>query len=225
MTPYIHLALEINSHCNRKCSWCPNIFHNRPVEYLELNLIKKILAQCVGIKECTFNNFNEPCLDSRLPDIVKMAHDILGTSCNIYLNTNGDYLTKELYDKLILSGIKNFNISDYDGRSKITWTYVNPLKAMIDNFNNRAGLVLNKNITPLNKSCRYPFQHLVINWQGLAVICCQDFWGEVILGDIRKNTVEEIYNSAIAIFYRNELKENNRTNLKLCCKCDFDGGL
>lgn len=215
MQPIKYLAIEINSWCNRKCSWCPNSLYERPVEHMPMEMIDHILSQCRGAMECTYNNFNEPLLDERLPDIVALSRRWLGAGCKLYVNTNGDMLTLGLYKELKRAGLNDFNITDYDGSSKIDFHYVNPVKA-VPMFN-RGGL-LGKTAAPLVKDCSKPRDTLTIEWTGQVVLCCADFLGQVPCGHVSEQSIEQIWNGPVFQEYRRCLP--NRAGLKLCEACD-----
>ena len=109
------LEIEINSYCNRKCSWCPNISINREFsENLSFESYIKILEE---LRDNNFNGtisysrYNEPFADFELlQQYTSKAKEILP---NVLLvsNTNGDFLTK---DKILNSNISELSIMDYD---------------------------------------------------------------------------------------------------------------
>jgi MoaA/NifB/PqqE/SkfB family radical SAM enzyme len=214
------LSVEINSHCNRTCAWCPNHSGNREEAYLDIGIIQSVLEQCKGyVKDMNFNNFNEPCLDPRLVDIVKLAKSILGSSTVLYLNTNGDLLTRALYDQLREAGLALFNISDYDAAHRINFTPTHTLQDV--QLYNRAGQAGAPTPQPLKKRCPKPFSEFVVNYKGQAVLCCSDYRGDVILGDLRTDSVRDIWHGEILTRYREQLNQNNREGLTLCSVCDF----
>jgi len=43
--------------------------------------------------------------------------------------------------------------------------------------------------------CRSPFNYMAILWNGDIAICCSDLQGKYKIGDVRDNSVEEIWNS------------------------------
>ena len=215
------LSIEINSECNRKCKWCPNAYFDRKdIVFLDMSIIEKVLKQCVGVAQMNFNNYNEPCMDPRLVDIVRMARRILGPECHIYLNTNGDFLTKELFDALKDAGMSTFNITDYDGNSRIDFAPTNRVQNI--RLYNRAGLVKKMGISsPLAAPCPKPSNELVVNYLGQVVLCCSDFLGEVVVGDAKTEAIADIWNSPILQEYREKLLVGNRAGLSLCKDCSF----
>jgi len=89
-------------------------------------------------------------------------------------------------------------------------------------FQNRAGAVpgfLPPMKSPLKKMCVKPFRMLNINWEGQGVLCCNDYYGEVVLGNFFEKSLEQIWDSPILNMYRKALLEKDRS-LPLCCYCD-----
>jgi MoaA/NifB/PqqE/SkfB family radical SAM enzyme len=73
---------------------------------------------------------------------------------------------------------------------------------------------------PLALGCPRPFQQMYINYRGEAVLCCNDWRFEVIMGDTATSTVAEIWHNAKYQAYRHHLQRHNRA-LPLCATCDY----
>lgn len=67
--------------------------------------------------------------------------------------------------------------------------------------------------------CRLPFTELLINWDGTASICCQDTEGEVIVGDAKKETLAQIWQSKLLNTVRAKHLAIQTENLPLCANC------
>ena len=111
------IEIEIFSHCNRACSWCPNAFIDRSGNIeLPRDLYIKILEELAvhGFKNhISFSRYNEPMshLDLLL-DRIALTHKIL-PEARIIFNTNGDYLSKSNLGKIRIDGL---SVMDYDSR-------------------------------------------------------------------------------------------------------------
>lgn len=64
--------------------------------------------------------------------------------------------------------------------------------------------------------CSRPWKSLVVLWDGRVVPCCHDYNGEVVLGDLREQSLEEIWDSARTKGFRAGHYDSN-----LCRKCAF----
>jgi radical SAM protein with 4Fe4S-binding SPASM domain len=75
---------------------------------------------------------------------------------------------------------------------------------------------------PLRKSCSRPFEQLYVQFNGDVVLCCCDWRGEVIFGNLLESSLLEIYSGRIASQYRENLSQKNR-KMKLCEVCNYRG--
>lgn len=93
-------------------------------------------------------------------------------------------------------------------------------------FANRSGLI--PDFRPglqqqLHKMCVRPFRFLNINYDGEALLCCNDYNNELKIGNVADHTLVELWNSEILNKYRIKLLHKDR-NALLCAPCDYDGG-
>lgn len=69
------------------------------------------------------------------------------------------------------------------------------------------------------QSCTQAHVRLMFDWQGRAGVCCPDIKNELIVGDIYKNSVKEIFNSEKARLIREELKNGKAFDRNPCKNC------
>ena len=77
---------------------------------------------------------------------------------------------------------------------------------------------------PLDDSrdvCVEPWRGLAIYWDGRVVPCCNDYSGKEILGDLKRQTIAEVWNSERYADFRKMHASGNRKDSALCRKCDF----
>ncbi len=101
---------------------------------------------------------------------------------------------------------------------KTTWTK--------DGQENWAGNVpgIHLEREPMKAWCFRPFYQLYVHYNGNVVLCCCDWKGDVVLGNINENTLSEIFSGPVATTYRQNLNNKNR-QMKLCNVCDYPGKL
>jgi len=106
---------------------------------------------------------------------------------------------------------------------------VTPASAKLGRFelSNRSGNVpsIPKPRMPLDRICVRPFRLIQINWKGEVILCCNDYYADVVCGNINEASVTDIwYNSKVLNRYRKSLLNDDRKGLKLCDVCSFTGG-
>ena len=68
--------------------------------------------------------------------------------------------------------------------------------------------------------CPFPWNALIIYWDGSVLPCTQDFFGEYIVGDARHSSLLEIWNGERMRFIREKLATKNIEEIKTCSECD-----
>src|SRR5438477_594766 len=68
------VELEVNSMCNRKCGYCPNVSAKRPLGYMDDEIFKKLIGE-LGTMDfdgrISYHFYGEPLLDKRLPGFIE----------------------------------------------------------------------------------------------------------------------------------------------------------
>jgi radical SAM protein with 4Fe4S-binding SPASM domain len=75
---------------------------------------------------------------------------------------------------------------------------------------------------PLRQSCVRPFQQLYVHANGDVVLCCCDWKGEVVFGNVMQASLSQIFSGPLATRYRQNLAQKNR-KMKLCEVCNYRG--
>lgn len=91
------------------------------------------------------------------------------------------------------------------------------------NFWNRGGNAQGVGSTLGSKTkvaCEFPFEQMYINHLGQAILCCSDWHFEVVMGDIRKSSIGEIWGDDIYQRYRFMHAAGLGRQLKLCNTCN-----
>lgn len=91
---------------------------------------------------------------------------------------------------------------------------------------NRAGNIpefLDPTHEPVSRMCAKPFRMLNVNWRGEALICCNDYHGDVAYGNIADNSLLELWTHPVITEYRKRLLGKDRS-LPLCRVCDCHSG-
>lgn len=206
--------IETTTYCNRRCSFCPNSKHSRGLKEnevrMETNTFHKIIEELASYNfqgRIGLHFYGEPLLDDRLEAWVEHIK-VCCPKCHININTNGDYLTPELYVKLSRAGVDKFFVGMYDGHPSkpmikvLNFLEKNPSekRASIkyEQFNieapraTRGGEVQIKNVEP--PRCLSPTSPMVIDALGNVALCCNDYHTSVCFGNIKYRTIMDIWN-------------------------------
>lgn len=70
------------------------------------------------------------------------------------------------------------------------------------------------------RQCKEVYQKLSINWNGKVTCCCGDFDDFLIIGDIHKSSLQEIWDNSKSLkIFRNLLDNQMHRSLNLCSTC------
>lgn len=230
------VEIEINSRCNRSCSYCPNSVGERieqgemqPSTYL--NIMKQLKA--IEFKgRISYEFYNEPMLCKHFFDYVKMTKEYL-PDCYVELYTNGTLLTLDSFNRLIELGVDFFVVTKHEEVKNYcfdkTWLNLSPeLKAKVRyqdhtelRKSNRGGLVNAgpEKIQPL-LPCYIPDQIVTITLLGNVLPCFEDFYQKNVMGNVNNDQLIDIWNSDKYKNFRYELRKALRHKHTPCSTCN-----
>jgi len=237
--------------CNRSCSFCPRSaadFVDKK-DFISNSLHEKL---CIELKELNYrgtirySGFVEPMLDKNIYNLIKMVRSYLPKS-NIEMVTNGDPLNLKRLKKLFENGLNKILISSYDGKEEsqkledlcisanlnekqyiVRHRYYSEEQDFGITLSNRSGLMTNAEFKidalkePLKKPCYIPSYTFFLDYQGDVLMCPHDWGKKVILGDLNKEKLLDIWFSKRFMGIRTMLNKSNR-NFKPCNVCDVEG--
>ena len=232
--------------CNRICEFCPRhdpkLYKNRKV-YVSVETCKLIAQQLKEINfagSVGFVGHSEPLLHPNLCECIKAVSEFGPKNIIIEVNTNGDFLTKELAEKLVASGCTNITVSMYDSDQSEYFTLLCEgldvrlvLRHHYDKNTNYNLIMVNRNdiasenvfTQSINRPCYLPFDQIFVNWNGDYLICSQD-WKKVTgkKYNVKSISIREYWINQ-ANRYRKPLANGNRDALIPCNRCDINGTL
>lgn len=222
------IQIQTKTGCNLKCPMCPLSSLTQPSGLLSKKLFSKIIDELVllnYIGRVSLYLMNEPFLDERLSEFITETRSKL-PKVRINISTNGVIPTPELINNLInIQGLSDCDVSCYNQVSYDKWKNKNVNAVnMIDykyNYDNRGGNSMAGKDKKIGGYCERPFVQMYVNAFGQAILCCSDYKFEVVMGDLNKNTLMEIWNNNKYKKYREALKIGNRKDLILCKNCNY----
>jgi radical SAM protein with 4Fe4S-binding SPASM domain len=251
---FTFVEFSITDLCNRTCVFCPRydpkVYPNNNSE-TSVELYEKILTELANLGWqglLSFSGFGEPLLHTRLLDLVRLTKQYLPET-TFEIVTNGDRLTLEMTHELFTSGLDCLKISLYDGPEQIpqfeeiqqtlnltTEQFIirHRFLGPEDNYglilSNRAGTVsfANLPLKPLDQSlrrqCFFPFYKIMIDYDGRVLLCSHDWIKKFSGGDLKTQTVAEVWTGKALQQARQMLAGGNR-KFNPCAACDVDGTL
>ena len=224
--------------CNRTCSFCPrgvdypNSNDNMSVEDAEL--IRQRLIEFNYKGAATISGKGEPLLNKKAVECIKKLKQ-----WKPLLITNGDPLLKDetLVERMFEAGLGHLIISEYDSEEKLNMWYRKykdyPLfvRNLIGDFSyeeasisNRGGAMYSINES-LEKACYLPFYKTVIDFDAKVQFCNNDWTYKYEIGDLRKQSLKEIWLSEEMMMFRKLLANGMRDKIKMCENCDVKGNM
>ncbi|MCL4385279.1 MAG: radical SAM protein [Actinobacteria bacterium] len=80
--------------------------------------------------------------------------------------------------------------------------------------------IKNKNTKSFTSSCTFPWYALTIFFDGKVYPCPQDFYGEILVGDVNKDSLRTIFNNEIMRSLRRSFRNSKTVREHPCSNCD-----
>jgi len=156
---------------------------------------------------------------------VKLLHDIRGDAASPYLHvsTTITYEGPELVARF-RERVSAFTDKITVGRTELERFDVSKAKLSEEE---RAALTRMKgeeHLVRKHPNCPEVFDKLSVHWDGQVSACCRDFDGVMLVGDVRTQTLAEIWKTDRLDFYRRCLAKGEYDRFELCRVCwDYHG--
>ena len=245
------IELCVTELCTRKCGFCPrsdsSVYPNQKL-FMSEKTMKNIAIKCrdEGFEgDFHISGFGESFTHPNFLELTSILRDILPNNF-IVLTTNGDLLNESKINTLIKRNFNKVIVSCYDGEeSKNKFINLFEKNAFFNyeirelwlkdgetieslmnrnTFNNRSGAV-NIELPNMDKKspCFLPFYKLVIDWNGEALLCCND-WKRAHkgFGNINNISLTEIWYGEEFDKVRMDLIKGNRIG-PACSNCNIPG--
>jgi len=137
----------------------------------------------------------------------------------IHVATTTTYETQEQIDHFSQMMKKH---TDLVTVGKTLMEIIDPLEVKLSNENRERLKFLKTHESSVKKHfdiCPEVFDKLSINWDGTVSACCSDYDNKMIVGDLRKNSIQEIWLSEKMKTYRTILAERRYDAIDLCKHC------
>jgi radical SAM protein with 4Fe4S-binding SPASM domain len=231
------IEIEINSHCNMACDYCPNSVDTR-VETgdMDFGLYLLLMSQ---LKErdyrgrIAFDFYNEPMLAKNFNQIVSTTKEYL-PHCLISLYTNGTYINDTATAKQLIDlGIGEIVVTKHEDVEKFEFEKVYQAleevyqtKYTLRNYKelrltNRGGSLQNVGPNAIgNVPCRIPYIMMTVTVKGNVLPCFEDYKQENIMGNIEDEHILDIWNNQKFNQFRKDLLMGKRDQYNICNQCN-----
>lgn len=231
------IEIEINSHCNRSCDYCPNSSHERIEQgEMEPELFERIIDELASYHyegKISYMFYNEPLLSKNFDRFTHYAREKL-PAATFVLYSNGSKLTSRERFQEVSKTIDQFIITKH--HQEKDYPFENVLKELKAeervkvNYRtheelelcNRAGLVKtsNEQTLPLSKPCHVPSLIMTITLKGNVVSCFEDYEQNLTFGNITDSSIHDLWNNQEFSQFRADLVAGKREKYKNCASCN-----
>ncbi|MDH5297123.1 MAG: radical SAM protein, partial [Nitrospirota bacterium] len=109
------VQIQTLSGCNARCQFCPNghTTNRLSMGSMDEDLFRKIVNEVVQhpVRRISPYLMNEPLADPRLPDLIRYITERKRRGTSTSISTNATYLTSDMGQRLIESGLDSLMIS------------------------------------------------------------------------------------------------------------------
>lgn len=230
------VEIEINSHCNLACSYCPNReFERKEQGEMSLENYLKIIDQLVemGFRGRLSHEFyGEPTLHPQYDEVIKLTKERLPET-RLELYSNATKLTKERTEKLLNNGLDDMIITKHEGIKKL------PMEDFLEELSpehqkrivfkehrdiyktNRGGILPDVGDGPQPLlPCKIPSFLLTITVNGNVLPCFEDFFQNHEMGNVFETPLKDIWYHPDYVQLRKDLRLGLRHKYKTCKDCN-----
>lgn len=176
--------------------------------------LDRINISIYGVSTENYKSFSDAKVEfSTILENVKSFYEVR-ENCEMVVKVNGDTLTQEEKETFL----REFG----DSTDKI---FIEHTMACWPNFELRGGVEVNNEVGIYGQeisevdACPYPFYSFSINSDGLVSVCFLDWGRKLTVGDVKTQTVQEIWSGKPMRSYRKMFLEGGRKNHPTCGGC------
>lgn len=230
---FLTCAIELATHCNRGCWYCPQSVAPAPARRMGDDMLELVLERLRDFKftgNITYAIFSEPLLDlDRLENALTRTWEVLPSTMRL-VNTNGDRLSIEVARRLIAAGMTKCIISrhpplsdSWDRRmAAVMEAFPRHVSMMeVKRVRNIGGAITAVALGPedLTTPCRAPARTFLVRYNGDVGICCSDYDRQISMGNLTDGPIDRLWNNPRWRRLRRELAQGVRTE-PICKKCN-----
>ena len=206
--------------------------------FLNENIVPTIIENGVGV-DISLDELDKQTFE----DVKKMSFDIVRDNIVNFLKANSEAATpvpvniriktmktveetleQELfkvitsYDcSVVLNSIDDNIISNWAGKLDKE-SFIKEYEISTNNKTQFTHKRFNQtNIAP----CAQLWKWMVVYWDGSVVLCCADMFSQAIVGDLKSNSITEVWNGSQMKGHRDQMVNRKRFEVAICQDCDI----
>jgi len=206
--------------------------------FLNENIVPTIIENGVGV-DISLDELDKQTFE----DVKKMSFDIVRDNIVNFLKANSEATTpvpvniriktmktveetleQELF-KVITSYDCSVALNSIDDNIISNWAGKLDKESFIKEYeistNNKTQFTHKRfnqtNIAP----CTQLWKWMVVYWDGSVVLCCADMFSQAIVGDLKSNSIAEVWNGSQMKGHRDQMINRRRFEVAICQDCDI----
>ena len=206
--------------------------------FLNENIVPTIIENGVGV-DISLDELDKKTFE----DVKKLNFDIVRDNIVNFLKTNSEAITpvpvniriktmktvKETLEQELFKVITSFDCSvvlnSIDDNIISNWAGKLDKESFIKEYeistNNKTQFTHKRfnqtNIAP----CTQLWKWMVVYWDGSVVLCCADMFSQAIVGDLKSNSIAEVWNGPQMKGHRDQMINRKRFEVPICQDCDI----
>ena len=136
----------------------------------------------------------------------------------LHVSTTITYETPEqvaTYKRLMADAVDQVSV----GRTVLDFIDLNAVRLRPHEVEMLRWLKDKESVIKTHPECPEVFDKMSVDWNGLVTACCMDADNLMVVGDVKENTLAEIWNSENLEHYRRMLADMRHDELPLCTNC------
>jgi len=175
-----------------------------------------------GIDSEGYRNVRNIDFFDSLIEVIAKLHKARGEKKYPFIHVSTT-ITSESLERVEAFKEKLSGITDLVSSGRTIFEYVDQSKTKISEEEKERlkRLTAEENFEKRHPECPEVFDKLSINWDGTVTACCADFDNKMLIGDLRKDSLKNIWRCQKMENYRKILAGMHHEKLELCSYC-FD---
>ena len=228
--------IEVNTDCNRSCSYCSNKVFPKPHQLMDEDIFQKVIGDLAEVNyrgRIALHQSSEPLLHPNLEGLMAYADSKLPQS-ELAIYTNGDFLDRARFDRLNAAGVDTWIITQHGAnipkpleelvanlapaeRERVTFQTIWQNKL----YNRTVPGLIPEGQRIIPNPCFTASYHLQVLVDGSVPQCCMGFMGENIFGNVKERNLIDIWMDPEFRTFRTEVG-HAQFKLDVCQRCVSD---